>query len=130
MSKEDVPEVLISTEGALMPLILYQQDKEIARVSDCGATRQVVYEVPRTEGVADLSLRMLFTEELAAYGVYRSVRIVGGVANVTLEPNQRALGSLSSCESAHLMHVLTDTLTQYDTIDSVELFTSEGKVEF
>ncbi|MDP2157410.1 MAG: hypothetical protein Q8K68_06850 [Nitrospirota bacterium] len=117
-------------EAETMSLVLYLQDKEIARVSDCGATRRVVYTVPYTEGVADLSLRMLFEDELAQYAGYKSVRVIDGVAEVMLEGDRQVIGSLSSCQAGHLMNVLTDTLTQYDTITSVELYTSEGRVEF
>lgn len=124
-------ETEVSTpEAETMSLVLYLQDKEIARVSDCGATRRVVYTVPYTEGVADLSLRMLFEEELAQYAAYESVRVVDGVAEILLKGDRQVIGSLSSCQAGHLMNVLTDTLTQYDGITSVELHTAEGRVQF
>ena len=117
-------------EAETMSLVLYLQDKEIARVSDCGVTRRVVYTVPYTEGIADLSLRMLFEDELAQYATYESVRVVDGVAHVMLKGDRQVIGSISSCQAGHLMNVLTDTLTQYDAITSVELYTSEGRVQF
>jgi hypothetical protein len=115
-------------------LNLYLQDKEIAATSDCGATYPVSYLVPKTTSVADASLRILFSKELARYGVYKSVSIVNGVAKVMLQsdldPNGNPIGALSSCESGHLMAVIRDTLTQYSTIKSVELYSPDGKIEF
>ncbi|HEY1037553.1 MAG TPA: hypothetical protein VGE62_03130 [Candidatus Paceibacterota bacterium] len=117
-----------------MSLTLYVQDKEIARVSDCSATRKVTYEVPKTTAVADASLRILFGDELARYGTYESVRIEDGVAKVTISNSKVTsapfIESLSSCEAAHLMSVLNKTLAQYESVQSVEIFTLAGKVEF
>jgi hypothetical protein len=115
-------------------LNLYLQDKEIAVTSDCGATYPVSYLVPKTTSVADASLRILFSKELARYGVYKSVSIVNGVAKVMLDsaetPSSTYLGFLSSCEKMHILVVLRDTLTQYSTIKSVELYSPDGKIEF
>jgi len=115
-------------------LNLYLQDKEIAATSDCSATYPVSYLVPKTTSVADASLRILFSKELARYGVYKSVSIVNGVAKVMLQsdldPKGNPIGALSSCESGHLMAVIRDTLTQYSTIKSVELYSPDGKIEF
>jgi len=66
-------------------LNLYLQDKEIAKTSDCGATYPVSYLVPKTTSVTDASLKILFSKELAQYGVYKSVSIVNGVAKVMLD---------------------------------------------
>jgi hypothetical protein len=118
----------------MISLSLYIQNKEVARTSDCGVTQKVTYQVPRTTAVADTSLKILFENELARYGVYDSVSISNGVAKVLLEssntPAGYPIGSLSSCESGHLLSVLNDTLTQYPTIKSVEIYSPEGKVEF
>jgi len=115
-------------------LTLYVQNKEVAAVSDCGVTKKVTYSAPKTTAVADASLKILFGEELSRYGVYESVSITSEVARIMLESNNTSQGtpisSLSSCESSHLMSVLEDTLTQYDTIQSIELFSPQGKIEF
>jgi len=111
----------------MMSLAVYIQDKEIAYVSDCGATKKVIYEVPKTFGVADASLKILFEKELAQYGTYKSVKIEDGVAKVLID---RKFISLASCESAHLTSVITDTLTQYESARSIELQDENGKIEF
>jgi hypothetical protein len=117
-----------------MELTIYLQDKEEVLLNDCGITIATTINVPETQAIADASLAYLFADELAQYGEYDSVSIVDGVAQVTLkaenDPSGRKIASLSSCESRHLFVVLGDTLTQYDTITSVELYTPEGKVEF
>ena len=113
-----------------MTLVVYLQDKEAARTTDCGITYPVEYQVAQTLAVADVSLQILFTNELAQYGRYDSVKINDGVAQILLQGDRLALGALSSCEGAHLMNVLTDTLTQYQSITTIELYTSAGKVEF
>lgn len=124
--------VLPSSEK--MSLTLYIQDKEVARTRDCGITKKVVYQVPKTTAVADASLKILFQEELAQYGVYKSVSISNGVAKVMLSsentPAGYPIGSLSSCQSIHLMSVLEDTLKQYSSIKSVELYNPKGKIVF
>lgn len=123
-----------STQEQFMFLDLYIQNKEIARTSDCRVTQKVTYQVSKTTAVADASLRILFTEELARYGVYKSVSITNGVAKVTLQsdmtPAGYPIGGLSSCEKGHLLSVLSDTLKQYKTIKSVEIFSPNGKIEF
>ena len=123
-----------TTSENLMALNLYVQDKEIAKISDCGVTKKITVQVPKTSAVADASLKVLFSGELLAYGVYKSVSVSGGVAKVMLTsdniPSGQPIGSLSSCESSHLMSVLKDTLTQYPTIKSVEIYSPKGKIEF
>lgn len=111
----------------MMSLTVYIQDKEIAYISDCGATKKAVYEIPKTLGVADASLKILFDGELARYGTYKSLKIEDGIAKVLIA---RKFISLASCESAHLMSVITDTLTQYESVRSVELQDENGKIEF
>lgn len=131
--KKEVPQV-IDTPLELMSLDLYIQNKEVARTSDCRVTQKVTYQVPKTLAVADASLKILFEKELFRYGVYKSVTISNGVAKVTLQsdmtPEGRPISGLSSCESGHLTSVLHDTLTQYKSIKSVEIFSLKGKVEF
>jgi hypothetical protein len=122
------------TSGEQMSLGVYIQNKEIAKTSDCGVTKKIAVQVPKTTAVADASLKFLFGDELSAYGVYKSVGVSGGVAKVVLTsdntPSGRPMGGLSSCESSHLMSVLKDTLTQYSTIKSVEIYSPKGKIEF
>ena len=117
-----------------MSLIVYLQDKEMAKTKDCGITKKVTYQIPITSAVANASLEILFDSELSKYGVYKSVSVAGGVAKVVLAsdktPEGRPIGGLSSCESSHLMSVIKDTLTQYKSIKSVELYSPEGKILF
>ncbi len=122
------------TSPELMSIDLYIQNKEIAQTSDCGVTQKVTYQVPQTSAVADASLKILFDTELSQFGRYDSINVTNGIARVLLEsantPSGRALSSLSSCESNHLTSVLEDTLTQYDSITRVELFSPQGEIEF
>ncbi len=123
-----------ATSSELMSLTLYIQNKEVAKTSDCGVTKKVVYQVPKTSAVADASLKILFENELSQYGMYKSVAISNGIAKVNLTSENTPLGfpisSLSSCQISHLTSVLKDTLTQYSTIKSVELYSPRGKIEF
>lgn len=115
-------------------LTLYVQDKEVAKTSDCRVTYPISYQVPKTTAIADASLKILFGGELSQYGFYKSVSVTNGIAKVMLQsdldPAGKPIGALSSCESGHLMAVLHDTLTQYPTITSVELFSPKGKINF
>jgi hypothetical protein len=117
-----------------MSLTLYIQDKEIAKTRDCGVTKKAIYQVPRTSAVVDSSLQILFESELSKYGAYKSVSVADGVAKVMLvsenTPEGHPIGGLSSCESSHLMSVLKDTLIQYKTVKSVELYSPKGKILF
>lgn len=124
-----------ATSSESMSLTLYIQDTEIAKTSNCGATKQIVFQTPKTTAVADASLKFLFSNELSKYGEYKSVSIsTGGVSKVVLvsdmTPEGRPIGGLSSCESSHLMSVLRDTLTQYKNIKSVEIYSPKGRIEF
>lgn len=134
MHQEVVIEPVTEEEKEMMSIVVYIQDKEIATVSDCTVTKKVIYQIPKTTAVADASLRILFKYELSRYGVYSSMSIVNGVARVMLAsnvtPQGGLIGGLSSCEGGHLLSVLTDTLTQYEAITSVELYSPEGKIEF
>jgi hypothetical protein len=117
-----------------MTVTLYIQDKQAAATTDCTVTLPVERAVPKTEGIADASLKILFEEELASYASYESVTIANGVARVNLrnngDPNGYTLSGLSSCEAGHLMSVLNDTLTQYGEVEFVEIYTEAGKIEF
>lgn len=117
-----------------MDLSLYIQDKNYVATSSCSVTKKVIYKVPKTTAVAEASLRILFSDELSAYGIYDSVSIVNGVAKVMLKSDMTPAGypisSLSSCESSHLLSVLEDTLTQYSSIQSVELLSPAGQIQF
>jgi hypothetical protein len=110
----------------LIDLPVYIQDKSYVATSSCSVTKKVVYRVPKTTAVADASLKILFNEELSAYGKYKSVSIVNGVAKVIVENGFNE--GLSSCQSSHLFSVLKDTLTQYSSIKSVELVRADGSV--
>jgi len=118
----------------LIDLTVYLQNKEEVILNDCGITYPEKIQVPKTVAVADASLRYLFTEELSGYGRYESVVINDGIAQVTIsndnDPKGYKISGLSSCEARHLTSVLKDTLTQYESIESVELFSPSGKIEF
>lgn len=123
--------------GELMDLTLYIQDRELSiKNTDCSITKKVIYQTPKTIDVADASLKILFADELSTYGVYKSVSIVNGIAKIMLEndmtPAGSPIGSISSCQSSHLMSVLQKTLTQYSSIKSVELYSpaQKSKIEF
>jgi len=123
-----------TTTSENMDLVVYIQDKEAAKISDCSVTVKRTYQIPKTEGVADASLKILFSDELKAYGIYKSVSIENSVAKIVLEsdktPQGKPTGSLSSCENGHLLSVLTDTLTQYNNVKSVKLYSPKGEIVF
>jgi hypothetical protein len=116
----------------MMSVTVYVQDKEQARISDCSITIPVAYQILKQDNIIDASLKKLFEEELALYGVYQSVKIENNIAQVFIGPglNNKKLESLSSCEIGHLFAVLEDTLTQYDAVSTVELYMDGEKVEF
>jgi predicted lipoprotein with Yx(FWY)xxD motif len=124
----------LATTTKLMTLVVYRQNKDEAVLRDCGITYPEKIQVLKTTAVADASLAYLFNNELARYGEYQSVKIEDGVAKVTInnpaDPTGLFTSSLSSCESGHLFSVLEDTLTQYDSVTSVELYSPTGKIEF
>jgi hypothetical protein len=124
----------IEQNSELMDLLLYIQDTSYVATSSCSVTKKIVYKIPKTVAVADASLKILFNNELSSYGVYKSVSIVDGVAKILLESDLTKAGvpinSLSSCESSHLLAVLKDTLTQYSSVKSVELFSPKGQINF
>lgn len=121
-------------DSTMMTLYLFQQDTQVAATSDCGVTRRVARQVPRTTALADTSLKILFAEELSKYAQYQSVSITNGVARVNfasdMTPAGNPISSLSSCESQHLLSVITDTLTQYSTVNSVVLYGPQGQIQF
>lgn len=127
--KQEVKELKEDKNGDSMFITLYLQDKEIAETNDCSVTYPVDFEIPRTEDVADKSLRILFSSELAWYGNYVSINVENKIAHINVVPASQ--GGLSSCQAGHLMSVLTGTLTQYETIEKVELYDPTGnKIEF
>lgn len=134
--RRDLDAVSRSVVPKTAPVDVYVQDKKVAEVSDCGVTRRETHEVPYTSGeyVWERSLRFLFSDELARYGVFKSVSVSGGVAKVMLAsdmtPTGHPIGALSSCEKSHLLSVLNDTLFQYKTITSVEIYSPEGRILF
>ncbi len=110
-------------------VILYIQDKEEAEIGDCGKTLPIEIKIPKTVNPVDKSLRYLFANELNWYGRYNSVEITEGVAKINVFPVSQA--GLSSCQSQHLISVLSDTLIQYPDIDKIELYDPVGeKIEF
>jgi hypothetical protein len=123
-----------TNENEFMNITVHLQDKEVALKSDCGVTYPKIVKVPKTKGVADASLKYLFTNELSQYGKYESILIKENIAQVVIsnenDPMGLKISSLSSCESGHLLSVLNDTLTQYENIKSVELYSPFGKIEF
>ena len=125
--------ILIAVNSRFVLLTLDVQDEEIARTSDCGATRTIVRLVPRTDSVVDASIRALFNRELSTYATYESVTVEDGLAKILVskdaDPEGRTIGSLSSCEGRHLFSVLLKTLGRYG-VTSIELHTADGKVEF
>jgi len=122
------------SEDGLMNLIVHLQNKEEVLYSDCGITYPKSIQVSKTKAVADVSLKYLFENELSQYGKYESIAINNSIAQITISNENDLKGSkisgLSSCESRHLFKVLEKTLTQYETIESIELFSPSGKIEF
>ncbi len=118
----------------LMDLSLYIQDISYVATSSCSVTKKVIYKVPKTTAVADISLRILFSDELSTYGTYRSISIENEVAKIMLASDMTKAGypisALSSCQSSHLFAVLKDTLTQYSSIKSIELLSPNGVIQF
>jgi|GEM_PF-2340215 len=113
-----------------MEIVLFLQDREIARISDCGATTAVTKTIPKTKAVADASLKILFKDELSAFGPYESVKIINGVAEVMLSDENKIAQHNTSCETGHLHSVVKDTLTQYPTISDIKFVTSKGDIMF
>jgi hypothetical protein len=117
-------------------LNLFLQDKSKVESGDCGITQQTTVTVPYTKRTADASLRFLLDNggELSKYANYKDVRIENGIAKIELENSMtkdgQPISSLSSCEITHLESVLNDTLTQYSSINSIEIFSPEGKINF
>lgn len=126
-----IPEL---TEDDYMDIAIYVQDRESAKKTDCRITTKIEYTILKTPAVADASLKILFSDELKKYGVYKSVSIVNGVAKVMLAsditPEGKPIESLSSCESGYLLSVLKDTLVQYESVKSVKLYSPEGEIMF
>ncbi len=123
-----------STTTELMDLSLYIQDINYVENNSCSVTKKVTYKVPKTTAVADTSLKILFAGELSDYGIYQSVNILNGVAKIILVSDTnsegRPISSLSSCESSHLLSVLNDTLKQYPSIQTVQLLSPNGIIQF
>ncbi len=120
-----------------MDITVYVNDEAASsEFLDCAINKKITVQVPKTEAIADASLKFLFSDELSKYGVYKSVEIASGTAKIMLEsdmtPAGYPIGGLSSCQSQHLLSVLKDTLTQYPIIQSVELYSpkQESRIEF
>ena len=131
---EAITEETTEPKEDMMELVVYLQNKEEALYNDCGITYPQTIEVPQTTAVVDASLEYLFANELARYGTYESVTILDGVAKIVIshdgDPQGYTIAALSSCESRHLYKVIEDTLTQYESIESIELFSPTSKIEF
>lgn len=137
--KQNTPDTEKATEEGAnvekMNIAVYVNDEAgSSEFLDCTINKKITVQVPKTEAVADASLRFLFSDELSKYGVYKSVEIASGTAKIMLEsdmtPAGYPIGSLSSCQSQHLLSVLKDTLTQYPTIQTVELYSPKGQILF
>jgi hypothetical protein len=127
--KQEVKDLKEDKNADSMFITLYLQDKEVAENSDCGVTHPIDFEIPKTDEVVDKSLRLLFSSELAWYGNYVSTLLENKIAKINVVPASQ--GGLSSCQAGHLLSVLNDTLTQYETIEKVELYDPTGsKIEF
>lgn len=115
-------------------ITLFIQNKEIARTSDCGVTQQISKIIPKTNNLIDSAVKVLFEDELSNYGVYEKVEISNKVAKVFLKsenmPSSRLITGLSSCENQHLFSILKDTISYYQKIETVEIYSPKGKIEF
>jgi hypothetical protein len=115
-------------------ITLFIQNKEIARTSDCGVTQQISKIIPKTNNLIDSAVKVLFEDELSNYGVYEKVEISNKVAKVFLKsenmPSGRLITGLSSCENQHLFSILKDTISYYQKIETVEIYSPKGKIEF
>lgn len=138
-NKQNYEDLSLSTKDEQdvekMEITVYVNDEAgSSEFLDCAINKKIVVQVPKTEGVADASLRFLFSEELSKYGVYQSVEIASGTAKVMLTsdmtPAGYPIGSLSSCQSQNLLSVLKDTLVQYPAIQSVKLYYPGGEIMF
>lgn len=116
-------------ESQKINIVVYIQDKSKVFSETCSAVKPASIVMPKTNSVLDVSLRYLFTEELARYGTYESVKVANGIAKVFI---YEKMNSYSSCESAHLRSVIENTLTQYPTIQKVELYRAgdRSRIEF
>jgi hypothetical protein len=110
-------------------ITLYFQDKEVAIVSDCRVTLPKTINIDINDDPFEVSLKELFKEELSRYGEFDKYEFDNDSIKVYLKSDQKIVG-LSSCEVGHLMSVLNDTLTQYEEIKKVELYSTSGKIEF
>lgn len=118
----------LNIEEETISLYLYIQDKEEAETRDCGITKKVEYKIPKTLSLVDNSLEILFGDELSWFGFYESVKIVDGIAKISVSLKNE--GRLSSCQISHLISVLNDTLTQYPNIKGIEIYSNGVKIEF
>jgi hypothetical protein len=117
------------TQKQTVPITLYIQDKEVARVSDCRVTIPKTIDIDINDDPFEVSLKELFKEELSRFGEFDKYEFENDLIKVYLKSDDKIVG-LSSCEVGHLMSVLNDTLTQYDEIKNVELYSPSGKIEF
>ncbi|MBC7766934.1 hypothetical protein H7Y21_03000 [Arenimonas sp.] len=139
--KQNTPDTEKATEEGAniekMDITVYVNDEAgSSEFLDCAVNKKITIQVPKTEAIADASLKFLFSDELSKYAVYKSVEIASGTAKIMLKsdltPAGYPIGSLSSCQSQNLLSVLKDTLTQYPGITSVELYSpkQEKRIEF
>ena len=118
-----------------MDITVYVNDEAaLSEFLDCAINKKIAVQVPKTEAIADASLKYLFSKELSKYGTYQSVEIASGTAKVMLASENTPAGypisGLSSCQSQNLISVLKDTLTQYESIMSVRLYSPKGEIVF
>ena len=113
----------IEDAQVVMNIIIYKTTRE-------GESEPLTVQVPKTEGVANASLKYLFENNLSVYGDYVGVNIINGIAYVTLAgnlPGERTFSSLSSTEIFDLNTTIYNTLIQYPTINEVILLDLRGQ---
>jgi hypothetical protein len=119
-----------------MTLNIFVQDESKINSEGCDATKQMSITVPYSQRIAHESLNFLFNNggDLSEYANYKDVKIENGIAKIELSNSLTKSGapisSLSSCQIEHLNSVLDKTLTQYSTVNSVEIFSPEGQIIF
>lgn len=126
IKKEEIEEKTFTT--------IYIQDKEIVETTDCSVVKPIQIKIKANEEKYNQIAQYLFDTELKSYANYQKIKLKNRILQIYVEsdlrPDGRPLTSLSSCEIAHLYSVLEKTFTQFDEVDSVELFVGESKVEF
>lgn len=143
LSKID-PEYTTQTTEDLMEVTLYFGDTQIIRESDCGATKPLTRQIPRTSAVADAALRELFkgvTPEEEAMGVtdsfsneagyygtgidslssyYQGMSIQNGIATVQFAEQAMAYLNGAACSQQSVKSPIEQTLMQFSLVSEVQ----------